>query len=189
MKLIVLEGNHASGKSAHADALAASLERLGVAAHAFHPTTPATRDPYLAALTYAVERRHFCAWCERPGAPVLVADRWHFSTEVVGYTTHQDALHALAHAERQALPTPALVLVLDAPDATLRARIEARGAAVTDVDRAARSWYRDRNVLRSWGAEVVDTSGPVEEVEARILARALAALGVRGWDGCGMEVV
>lgn len=186
MNLIVLEGNHASGKSAHADALAASLERLGVAAVSYHHPPARTRDPYGAALWYATERHEVCRYV--PRASVLVADRWYFSTEVVGYTMRQDALHALASAERQALPTPALVLVLDAPDAVLDARIEARGAAVTDVDRAARSWYRDRNVLRSWGAEVVDTSGPVEEVEARILARVLAALGVLGWDANGSDV-
>jgi thymidylate kinase len=187
VKLIVLEHQHGAGGTHHADALAASLERLGVAAVSYHHAPARTPDPYGAALHYATERHAVCRYVTR--ASVLVADRWHFSTEVVGYTMRQDALHALASAERQALPTPALVLVLDAPDAALDTRIEARGAVVTDVDRAARPWYRDRNVLRSWGAEVVDTSEPVAEVEARILARALAALGVRGWDANGSEVV
>ena len=111
----------------------------------------------------------------------MVADRWVHSTEVVGCDadTHaRDAMFALARLERTMLPTPALVAVLDAPDATLNARILARGVPVTDTDRACREVYRNAAVLRVWGAVRVDTARPVEVVEADVLALALRALGV-----------
>lgn len=181
MKLIVLDGNHAAGKSTQADALAKALRDRGIDAQAWHhkAPVPSAATPYAAALAYAHQRAELLAWCAREGPDVLVVDRWWHSTEVVGWTRREEriALWRLVSAERVALPPPLLTVLLDATDATLRARIEARGAVETDVDRDARPRYRDATITEPWGAVTVDTEGDPAETTARLAAMALAQLG------------
>lgn len=183
-KLITVEGQHASGKTTHTLALAASLRRIGVQASAWQHRAPAASDPYGAALDFASQR-----WLRVTNplyAPdeVMVADRWVESTVAVGWTldaktykAERNALLRLATAERAVLPVASLVVVLDTTDDELDRRLLTRGHSVTDVDRACRAVYRDPSVLGPWGAVRVDTSGDVAAVETRLLAMALARLG------------
>lgn len=172
MKLIVVEGQHGAGKTFHTRALAANLRKHGVRASAWQHRAPAATDPYGAALDFATQRHLYVTNPLYAADEVRVTDRWVQSTEVVGWTVEgavRNALWRLAAAERAILPAPVLVVVLDA-------RIEARGAEVSDVDRACRAVYRNPSVIGPWAAVRVDTSGPVAEVEARLLAMALARL-------------
>ncbi len=188
MKLLAVDGNHGSGKSHHVRALVAALCARGIHAHAFHHAPPPMdrpRDPWSLALHYAACR---AAWWQavqegHEEADVVVADRWLESSKAIGlslspFDVTGEAMLAFARAEQRVLPTPSLVAVLDAPDATLNARILARGVPVTDTDRACREVYRNAAVLRVWAAVRVDTDRPVEVVEAEVLALALRALGV-----------
>lgn len=180
-KFIVIEGNHAAGKSTQTEAVAARLRGLDVDAAAWHHKAPeGASTRFSAALAYARQREELFAWAEREGPDVLLVDRWWHSTEVVAWTCddrERSALYRLAVAEKPTLPAPVLLAVLDAPDEVLDARILERGAAVTDTDRLARPWYRDETVLRAWGAHRVDTSGPAAATTTRLTAMVLAALG------------
>ena len=189
MKLIAVDGNHGSGKSHHVSALVAALVARGIHARAFHHAPPPMdrpRDPWSVALHYAACR---AAWWQavqegHEEADVVVADRWVLSTDAIAlarpsYDTTAYAMVRLALVEAGILPTPDLVVVLDASDTTLNARILARGVEVTDTDRACREVYRNAAVLRVWAAVRVDTDRPVEVVEAEVLALALRALEVK----------
>ena len=183
-KLIVIEGQHAGGKTTHMLALAEALRRVGMRASAWRHRTPAATDPYGAALDFAAQRWLRVTSPLYPADEVIVADRWVESTVAVGWTldaktrrAERNALLRLATAERAILPAASLVVVLDAPDAELGRRLLTRGHPVTDVDRACREVYRDPSVLGPWGAVRVDTSGDVTAVETRLLAMALARLG------------
>ena len=183
-KLIVIEGQHAGGKTTHMLALAEALRRVGMRASAWRHRTPAATDPYGAALDFAAQRWLRVTSPLYPADEVIVADRWVESTVAVGWTldaktrrAERNALLRLATAERAILPAASLVVVLDAPDAELGRRLLTRGHPVTDPDRACREVYRDPSVLGPWGAVRVDTSGDVAAVETRLLAMALARLG------------
>lgn len=188
MKLLVIEHQHGAGGSHHVRALVAALVARGIHARAFHHAAPPPhrpRDPWSLALHYAAER---AAWWEavREGheeADVVVADRWVESSKAIGlslspFDVTGEAMLAFARAEQRVLPSPALVVLLDAGDAELDRRIEARGVEVTKDDTLCREVYRNAAVLRVWGAVRVDTDRPVEVVEAEVLALALRALEV-----------
>ena len=186
MKLLVVEHQHGAGGTHHVTALVAALCARGIHARAFHHAPPPMdrpRDPWSVALHYAAER---AAWWQavqegHEEADVVVTDRWVLSTDAIAlarpsYDTTAYAMVRLALVEAGILPTPDLVVVLDASDTTLNARILARGVEVTDTDRACREVYRNAAVLRVWAAVRVDTDRPVEVVEAEVLTLALRAL-------------
>jgi thymidylate kinase len=188
VKLLVVEHQHGAGGTHHVTALVAALCARGIHARAFHHAPPPMdrpRDPWSVALHYAAER---AAWWQavqegHEEADVVVTDRWLESSKAIGlslspFDVTGEAMLAFARAEQRVLPTPALVVVLDASDDVLDRRIEARGLAVTEDDTRCRETYRDPAIARSWGAVRVDTDRPVEVVEAEILTRALRALGV-----------
>lgn len=188
MKLLVVEHQHGAGGTHHVTALVAALCARGIHARAFHHAPPPMdrpRDPWSVALHYAAER---AAWWQavqegHEEADAVVADRWLESSKAIGlslrpFDTIGDAMLAFVRAEQRVLPIPALVVVLDAPDAELDRRIRARGVEVTNTDRACREVYRNAAVLRMWGAVWVNTDRPVEVVEAEVLALALRAMGV-----------
>ena len=176
-KFVIIEGNHAAGKTTQTDALAKALRDHGVDAAAWHHKAPLLGGgPFAEALEYAAQRARLLAYVDRPA--VLVVDRWWHSTEVVGWTrpAARDALFRLVAAEKAQPHAVAAVYVLDAPDPALDWRIEARGAAVTDVDRACRRVYRTASVTGPWGAVRVDADGPVEAVTAELVRRAREVL-------------
>ena len=169
--LVVIEGPDGVSKSTVARALAGALSDLGARAWHHGPPLPMRpRDPWSMALHYAAERASLAA-AMRDGteAPVVIADRWVISAAVFAEVRGHCEAYDLARMESHRLPRPALVVVLDAPDAVLDAR---RPDASPDEVRA-RAAYRNPSRLSRWGAVVVDADRPVAEVvaEAEVLAR------------------
>lgn len=173
---VALEGPHGAGKSTLADAFAERLKRDGVDARAFHHAhADSSLTPWQRALYFAQQRADIVAAHQHYAhAPrVVVCDRWSLSTWI-DLAAAQDgplrtALQRLVHAEAEALPLVQIV-ILDAPDDVLRARLEARGET-HDPELAARS----RRFARGTGAPIVDTSAPRADVVARLVEI------VRGW--------
>ncbi len=154
--LVVIEGPDGSGKSSVCRLVAAMLPD----AREWHhrpPPPDRPRDPWSMALHYAAERAALAA-AIRDGSEesaIVLCDRWTHTASVFADVRDSDAERALADAEMTALPQPALVVVLDASDATLAAR---RPDASPDEVRA-RALYRDHERLARWGARVVSVEG------------------------------
>lgn len=154
--LVVIEGPDGSGKSSVCRLVAAMLPD----AREWHhrpPPPDRPRDPWSLALHYAAERAAIAA-AIRDGSEesaIVLCDRWTHTASVFADVRDSDAERALADAEMTALPQPALVVVLDASDATLAAR---RPDASPDEVRA-RALYRDHERLARWGARVVSVEG------------------------------
>ena len=172
--LVVVEGADGTGKSTVARALAVALADLGARAWHHGPPLPMRpRDPWSMALHYAAERASLAA-AMREGveAPVVIADRWVISAAVFAEVRCDCEVYDLARSESARLPSPALVVVLDAPDAVLDAR---RPDVLTEEVRA-RAAYRNPSRLSRWGAVVVNADRPVTEVVAEVEALARRAL-------------
>lgn len=205
-RLVIIEGPDASGKTAVADCVAAMLDAptSPISARAFHHArNGGSPDLYIRALDYAHQRAALCRATDNSLDDVILCDRWWHSTHVEAFRTSDNALGALARAEEMALPTPLLVVVLDAPDHVLNARMEARGEKVTREDMARRAIYREgAGEARLWTHDgsytrqpspplvVVDSSGTVEETARAVATEVLRAMGrpVVGWDADGREV-
>lgn len=207
-RLVIIEGPDASGKTAVADCIAAMLDAptSPIAARAFHHTrNGGSSDLYIRALDYAHQRAALCRATDNGMDDVILCDRWWHSTHVEAFRTSDSALGTLARAEEIALPRPLLVVVLDAPDHVLDARMAARGEKPTQADRDRRSIYREcAGPAHAWDGEtitrvmrggpppvvVVDSSGAVEDTAKRVATEVLRAMGrpVVGWDGDGREV-
>lgn len=168
--LLVIEGPDAAGKSTLVDALAADLD--GAPFHHSRPRRGA--DPLEAALHYACVRRAWVlAWPHHTNGGLLILDRSHWSSRVLGRAIgdtlsrrEREAMIDLSLMEEQTLPR-GLVLLCDAPDAVLDARLAARGTPTTDLDRAVRVEYRHQAGMRGW--ERIDTTGPLESVVPRVV--------------------
>ena len=166
--LLVIEGPDAAGKSALVDALAAELD----AAPFHHPRPRRGADPLEAALHYACARRAWVTeWPHHTNGGLLVLDRSHWYSRVLGRALgetisrrEREAMIDLSLMEEQTLPR-GLVLLCDAPDAVLDARLAARGTPTTDLDRAVRQEYRHQAGMRAW--ERIDTTGPLGSVVPR----------------------
>lgn len=203
--LVIIEGADGTGKTTAVKAARAALHLAGVRPGSFHHQTP-TGDRWRRALDFAAQRAEFAesiAHGSYDRADVIVCDRWWHSTHVEAFRTSDNALGTLARAEEIALPRPLLVIVLDAPDHVLSARMEARGEKVTREDAERRSIYREgAGEARLWAWEgsvirtpapplvVVDSSGSVEETARMVATEVLRAMGrpVVGWDADGREV-
>lgn len=178
-KLIVLEGPAASGKSSHADRLGNALRTHGFSTRVFHHPAPA-RGAFRveAALFAAVERAGIV---RRTQCDVIVADGWYYATSLLatalrGFPSRRGALERQAlqqvvEAEMFLLPKAIAVAILDAPDATLDARLIRRGESPSDLHHAVRAAYRDAFPAR------LDTIVPATDVGAALLREALRALG------------
>lgn len=184
--LVVLDGDHASGKSTHANALASYLRDHNVNAIVFKHAPPSRPlDPWALALHYATERATFCEAMRKDCAPpaVVVCDRWVESTEVLGRAIYDHgngdrdpgiAMIYFATAEGRALPSPRLRFLLTAPSDVLDARVAARGREVLAIDRKARVHYRN---LARVGWREIDTTGAREEATEHMAAIVLQELG------------
>lgn len=175
--IIALEGPDGSGKTRHARAIADGLERAGISASLVAHAQPRGTTPWARALDYAHQRAEWSEQWGAWGASVVIADRWWLSTQILGLVLDNDSLMSLAEAECRALGHPALTVVLTAPDAVLDARLAVRGTPTTDRDREIRRMYESH--ARVSGMPIVDTSGPVADVQGRIksLAQSVAKRG------------
>lgn len=180
-RYVVLEGPDGAGKSTLALSLAGALTARGVRASAWRHQAPGG-DRLAAALHYAGQRRRAA-----PGWHGLtLTDRWYHSTEALaealelqlGASPETEGLVRLAALERSWLPEPAGVILVDAPDAVLDARLWRRRETVTELDRAVRKAYRRRATEEGW--PVVDTSTAREAGLALALSAILGLLGRAG---------
>jgi thymidylate kinase len=171
--LVVCEGSDGTGKSTVVRALAEALSDLGARSWHHGPPLPMRpRDPWSMALHYAAERASLAAAMrEGTEAPVVIADRWWHTAAVFGAVRVSFPQIDLAAAEEKALPPPAIVVILDAPDAVLAAR---RPDASPD-EVLARAAYRRQAKRWRWGP-VVNADRPVAEVVAEVEALVRRAL-------------
>lgn len=180
-RFLAIEGCHATGSSTHADTLAAALAARGIDATAWHhPAHPAGAVGLARVCHYEASRR-WTRWLDLAEAPhaVYVLDRGPWSGLVhalaleAADTRRLDSGHHVAAAELalwwQGLP----VVLLDASDATLDARLLLRGEdpAASHGERA--QW---RRLAAAEGWPVVSTDRPRADVAADLLALALRVL-------------
>lgn len=179
MQLIVIEGPDGTGKSTHADALAAALRERDVDALSWHHQRPSFVDPWLTALDYARQRAVLCASAQ--DGTVYVVDRWWWSTSAEGFARSGEwssemarAYHGLAGVECDALCGAIITIFLDASDEVIDARLAKRGTPDTPLD------YRKRGAYRAFSqcenVSVVRTDAPKSDVQRAIVSLALGAM-------------
>lgn len=193
-KIIVIEGADGAGKTTAVRRASGELIAAGLRAETFtHARNGGSDDLYIRALDYAYQRAAmFLATEFAPELDVILCDRWWHSTHVEAFRTSNSALGTLAHAEDIALPRPALVIVLDASDHVLDARMRERGEKVTQADRDRRSIYREgAGPAKLWvgreGASiihgdappvvVINSAGTKEWTAAKVVAEVMKVLG------------
>lgn len=170
-RFLTLDGCHGTGTSTHADALAEALRAEGCDAAAYHhPRHPDGAEGFDRVRHYIDAREDLM---RSPPAAVVVMDRGALSG--VAYARAERDAAAVDVAELDADPfwygVP--VVVLDASDEALDARIRARGEDPAAFDAERCEWA---HLCRERGLRVVRTDRPVEAVRADLLAWALAAL-------------
>ena len=184
--LVVVEGPDGAGKSTACRLVAAMLAPIDARTWHHRPPPPdRPRDPWSLALHYAAERASLVA-AIRDGSEesaVVIVDRWWMTAHAFALANRGPlAVHDLAWVERDGLPTPALVVVLNASDATL----DARRPDASAEERLARAVYRNEGVRASWGAVVVNAEGEAREVAWRVaglVREAIAACSRGGGNG------
>lgn len=175
-RYIIIEGPDATGTSTHADALAGALRARGIDAAAYHHPRHPSGAVGLARVRHYVAARD--ALVEAPPAAVVVMDRGPLSGYVHAWVwesaVYGDA-ELLAASEWKSRPwCEAPVVVLDAPDDVLDARLVARGEDPREAHAERLAW---RAVARELDMRTVDTARDVGTVRAELLAWALDAIG------------
>ena len=183
--LVCLDGSDGTGKSTVAAMLPAMLSPL--TSRVFAHEHPGVCDAWASALWYAARRAEVASRMALGLEPDLViADRWWPTAAVFAEVRGDDAALTLARMESRQLPQPALVVVLDASDATLAAR---RPDASPDEVRA-RALSRDPERLARWGASVVNVEGRGAVEIAREVAGMVAhALRIARWHADNERVL
>ncbi len=206
-RLVIIGGADGTGKTTAVRYACAMLARANVSAVPFHHRAPDiasdSRSPWQRALAFAAQRAELANDIARgahdgtdfiPPVDIILCDRWWHSTHVEAFRTSDSALGTLARAEEIALPRPSLVIVLDAHDAIIDARMTARGEKVTQADRDRRSIYREcagpakvwtrGGIIRGESPPLVmiDTAGTKEETAGAVVAEVLKAMGRDGGE-------
>ena len=204
-RFITLEGGEGAGKSTQARLLAAALEAAGVPVVLTRepggaPGAEAIRALLLggtAALLPGTETLlHFAARHEHVGrtiGPALAAGDWvvcdRFTDSTRAYQGFGLGVAAGTIAALDALVglVPDLTLVLDVPPETAARRLAGRGSAADRYERLDAAFHaRVRAGFRTIAAEaparcvLIDAAGPVEAVQAAILAAVRARLPASG---------
>lgn len=193
--LIVIEGTDATGTTTHTSGTAAALSLRGHRALFWSHERPASRDPWVCALDYATQRALLLERFADESDLVLCVDRWWPTAHVEalcnpeGYDRSRFA--SLARAEALHPVSPALLVVLDAPDAVLDARMSARDEVPDARDHARRKGYREAIEHRGtwWLPATYQSVEPpaflsldtgalkISETRAKIVEAALKVLG------------
>lgn len=183
--LVCLEGADGTSKSTIAAMLPAMLSPL--TSRVFAHEHPGVCDAWASALWYAAQRAEVASRMALGLEPdVVIADRWWMTASVFAEVRDDAAAAQLASMEERMLPRPALVVVLDASDATLATR---RPDASRDEVRA-RALYRDPARLARWGASVVNVEGRGAVEIAREVAGMVAhALRIARWHADNERVL
>lgn len=177
MKLIVIEGCDGTGTSTHTESLASALRELGHTTVEFHhPPPPKGCSPWTRVSHYASERSKLVDLYGGTDT-VVVADRWYHSTLVFAAIIDgalKTRLHVLAHMERNTLPAPVMLAVLDASDAELDRRLTKRGEVVRPSDTVQRETYR--KTVCPHATVTLDTEQSRDVVRGMLLDLSLVAL-------------
>lgn len=177
MRLIVIEGCDGTGTSTHTESLAYNLRELGYSTVEFHhPPPPKGCSPWTRVSHYASERSKLV---DQYGATdtVVVADRWYHSTLVFAAIIDgalKTRLHVLAHMERNTLPAPVMLAVLDASNAELDRRLTKRGEVVRPTDMVQRETYR--RTVCPHATVTLDTEQPRDLVRGKLMDLSLVSL-------------
>lgn len=180
-RFLTIEGCHATGTSTAADALAAAMAARGIDAVSWHhPAHPAGAVGLARVLHYERSRWWTRDWRDpREMHAVYVLDRGPWSGLVHARaleaqdTRRTDSGHSVAAAELALWWDGLPVVLLDASDATLDARLLLRGEDPRDSHHERAQWRR-LAAAEDW--PVVDTSGPREATGAALLTWALRVL-------------
>ena len=186
-KFLLIEGGHGAGTSTHADVLAACLCARNIDAVAWHhPRHPDGAEGLARVVHYEASRRfmrHTKAAPPRMDRPcrerVVVMDRgpWsglvHARSLKAADVRRLDSGHNVAAAELALWWQDAPVVMLDAADATLDARLILRGEdpAASHGERA--QW---RRLAAAEGWPVIATDGDRDGVTRALVAWALRVL-------------
>ena len=186
-KFLFIEGGHGAGTSTHADALAAALRAQGIGARAYHHEPhPAGAVGLARVVHYEATRRalrhmaHERPRMDRPAAPeVIVCDRGPWSGLAYARsleaqdTRRLDSGHHVAAAELALWWMHTPVVMLDAADATLDARLLLRGEDPA-ASHGERAQWRRLAAAEAW--PVVATDGDRDGVTRALIAWALRVL-------------
>jgi thymidylate kinase len=180
-RFLSLDGPDGGGHSTHAAALAAALAARGIDAVSWHHPAHPDGATGLARVVHYERSRMWTRWLDLAEAPhaVYVLDRGPWSGLVHARaleaqdTRRLDSGHSVAAAELALWWDDLPVVLLDASDATLDARLLLRGEDPRESHHERAQWRRLAAAER-W--PVVDTSGPREAVGAALLAWALRVL-------------
>jgi hypothetical protein len=175
---ISIEGPDGGGHSTHADALAAALAARGIDAVAWHHPRHPDGATGLARVVHYERAR---VWTRYPRHlhAVYVLDRGPWSGLVHARaleaqdTRRLDSGHSVAAAELALWWEGLPVVLLDASDATLDARLLLRGEDPRESHHERAQW---RRLAASERWPVVDTSGSREATGAALIAWALRVL-------------
>ena len=168
MKILYLEGGHGVGTSTHADALAASLRALGHDAVAYHHPRHPAGCVGLARVRWYIDAR--LELHRRTSPAVIVCDRGPWS----GLVYARAVGCSIVEAAMDCALWGGAPLYLDAPDATLDARLLLRGEDPASAWPERTEW---RRLAAAEGWQTIDTAAPVAEVTRALLRLAVAALG------------
>ena len=169
---LTVDGCHGTGTSTHADALAAGLRAEGYDAAAYHhPRHPAGAEGSARVRHYIGARDDLM---RSPPAAVVVMDRGALSG--LAHARASGDAEAVAVAEMDVDPwwygVP--VVVLDASDEALDARLRARGEDPLGAEAERCEWA---HLCRERGLRVVRTDRDADVVRAELLAWALREVG------------
>lgn len=180
-RFLTIEGCHATGTSTAADALAAAMAARGIDAVSWHhPAHPAGAVGLARVLHYERSRWWTRDWRDpREMHAVYVLDRGPWSGLVHARaleaqdTRRTDSGHSVAAAELALWWDGLPVVLLDASDATLDARLLLRGEDPVASHGERAQW---RRLAAAEGWPVVSTDRPRPVVAAELLALALRVL-------------
>ena len=176
-RYLILEGCHGTGTTTHADALAETLRGMLPRVWVYHhPPHPPGLDGVARVAWYAGARAQLVDVARDLSPGVVVMDRGPRSGLIYAAACGDAVAGAMAIDERDAEPwRSAPMVMLDAPDDVLDARIAARGEPVGPALAERGVWRATLGMVRRF-MPPVRTDRPQAVVQAELLAWALRAL-------------
>lgn len=173
MKLVVIEGIDASGKTTLATKLAESLSPRFRVLLTQEPFTDDIKqllekykwnDQVLLALLFSADRRIHVKWMESQNVDLIISDRYFFSTLAYqGVGANQEWLESLSSI----FPLPSLTILLDVPVSVALERLRSKRDSL-DFEEKRRSLDRVRenylSLSKRYNFKVLDGTLPLEKL-------------------------